>query len=221
MSAHDGPASGGRQKLVIGLIGGMGSGKSRVAAEFERRGARVISGDELGHEALRQPAIIAQIEARWGPGVLDEHGNIDRKKVGTIVFADPAQLRHLEGLVFPHIRRRIGEEIRAAQDSTKTRLVVLDAAVMLEAGWHEFCDLVMFVHAPRSARLKRLADQRGWTAEEVEARERAQLPLAEKISRAHYVIDNSGSAQETAQQIEDLLVELESAKPFSSRRGVV
>ena len=126
-------------KPVIGLIGGIGSGKSLVAATFARRGARVISGDELGHEA---PAAAGDpcrsVVQRWGPEVLDEQGRIDRRRLGAIVFADPSERRALEAMVFPWIERRIREEIDDARKRTgQVRLIVLDAAVMLEAGWNE------------------------------------------------------------------------------------
>jgi dephospho-CoA kinase len=208
MRAHHRQSSRERRKVVIGLIGGMGSGKSRVAAELLRLGARVISGDELGHEALQQPDTINQVVQRVGTEVLDDHGRIDRRVLGKIVFADAAQLQALEKLVFPYIQRRIREQIGQFESSLEGRWAVLDAAVMLEAGWDDACDVIVFVHAPRAVRRQRLAEQRGWTAEEVEARERAQFPLAEKISRADYVLDNSGTSEETVQQIDDLLRQL-------------
>src|SRR5262249_9558219 len=90
-------------KITVGLIGGMGAGKSLVAEAFARRGARVISGDQLGHEALRQPPIKAQLVQRWGQEILDERGEVDRRRLGALVFADPAQRRALEALVFPWI----------------------------------------------------------------------------------------------------------------------
>jgi len=192
-------------KLVIGLVGGIGSGKSRIAEGFEGLGAHVISGDRLGHEALRQPATIKQIVTRWGREVLDEHGEVNRRELGKKVFADPKELRELEKLVFPHIQRRIREEIESAQEMPGIRYVVLDAAVMLEAGWDAECDYVVFVHAPKDVRMERLARERGWTIEDLEARERAQLPLAEKLSRVDFVLENSGSTQEMTEQIEELL----------------
>src|SRR4051794_41100098 len=97
--------------LVIGLIGGIGSGKSRVAAEFARRGAKVISGDELGHEALRQPEILDRIVRRWGRDLLNEKGEVDRRRLGAIVFADVKELRLLEALVHPWIGKRLREEV--------------------------------------------------------------------------------------------------------------
>jgi dephospho-CoA kinase len=192
-------------KPVVGLIGGMGAGKSLVASLFARHGARLISGDALGHEALRQPGIRARAVARWGEGILNADGEIDRRKVGGIVFADPAELRALEALSFPWIEKRLGEEIAAAQADPVAALVLVDAAVMLEAGWSKLCDRLIFIDAPRPVRLRRLAEQRGWTAKEVEARERAQMPLTDKASRADVILDNSGPPEQAARQVDDLL----------------
>jgi dephospho-CoA kinase len=196
-----------RTKLVVGLVGGMGSGKSRVAEEFARRGARVISGDQLGHEALRRPKVRDSVVARWGREVLDARGQIDRGKLGAIVFRDLAELRALEAILFPQIERRIGEEVAAARADSAVPLIVLDAAVLFEAGWNKVCDRVVYVNAPRDVRLARLAEQRGWGAKEVEAREQAQLPLDEKARRADVSLDNSGPVEETARQIGRLLRE--------------
>jgi dephospho-CoA kinase len=191
-------------KPVLCLIGGIGSGKSRVAAELERRGGRVVSGDQLGHEALRQEEIRRQVVGRWGTKVLDEHGEVSRKALGTIVFADPTERRDLEELVFPWIGRQLEAAVAAAKEDPAVRFVVVDAAVILEAEWNRSCDRIVYVHAPRAVRLKRLA-QRGWTEEGADARARVQLPLAEKVSRAHEVVDNSGSLEELGRQLDELL----------------
>jgi dephospho-CoA kinase len=190
----------------------MGSGKSQVAAELARRGARVISGDQIGHEALRQPEILAQVLARWGKGVLDEAGNVSRQKLGAVVFADPQERRGLETLVFPWIGRRLAEEV-AATDPT-VPLIVVDAAVMLEAGWNSCCDVVVYVHAPRPVRLKRLAEQRGWSEKEVDARAQAQLSLTEKASRAAFVLENAGTLEQLGLQIDALLRQLRLSSPL-------
>ncbi|HKI32105.1 MAG TPA: dephospho-CoA kinase [Gemmataceae bacterium] len=198
-------------KPVVGLIGGIGSGKSTVAQAFARRGAKVIVGDALGHEALRQPAVKAKLVERWGPRVLDETGEVDRRKVAGIVFAKTPgardELRVLESLVFPWIERRAREEIAAAGGDAGTRLIVLDAAVMLEAGWNNVCDRLVYVHVPREARLKRLAAGRGWDPKEVEEREGAQRSLTEKATRAGDAVDNSGSPAEVQRQVDDLLAQ--------------
>jgi dephospho-CoA kinase len=191
-------------KPVIGLVGGIGSGKSRVAAEFARHGARVVSGDVAGHEALLQPEIRARVAARWA-GVLNDEGEIDRRKLGAVVFGDPAERHALEAIVFPWITGRLREQIAAAQDDPAVRLVLLDAAVMLEAGWNKACDRLVYVHTPRAVRLRRLAQTRGWSPESVAARERAQLPLTDKVSRADFALDNSGTPEELARQVDALV----------------
>lgn len=193
------------KKLVVGLIGGIGSGKSTVAEELRQRGARIISGDAMGHEGLERPDIRRQIVERWGDNVLDENGKVNRRKVAEIVFKDSAERRALEGMVFPWIEKRVTEEILAAQSAADCKLVVLDAAILLEAGWSHVCDRIVYVHADRDTRLERVAAQRGWTAEEVAQREQAQLSLSEKASRADDVIENSGALEQTARQVERLL----------------
>ena len=190
------------QSPIIGLIGGIGSGKSRVAAAFAKRGARVISGDQAGHEALKQPEIRDQVEERWGKGLIDEKGEVNRRALGRIVFARPEELRALEVMVFPWIGQRLRDEIAATARDVQVPLIVLDAAVMLEAGWNNVCERIVYVHAPRDARLRRLAETRGWTSKEVEARESAQMSLTEKATRADFAVDNSGSPEELERQVE-------------------
>lgn len=191
--------------LVIGLIGGIGSGKSRVAGEFAKHGAVVISGDQLGHEALAQPDIRDRVVNRWGQVVLNPHGKVDRSRLGAIVFADREELRALEDLVFPYIESRLMEEVTAARKNPLAPFIVVDAAVMLEAGWHRFCDRLIYVNTSREIRLRRLAEQRGWQEKEVAAREAAQLSLTEKARRADAILDNSGTADQLAQQVRTIL----------------
>jgi dephospho-CoA kinase len=191
--------------MIVGIVGGIGSGKSLVAGELVKHGGYLIAGDALGHEALRQPHIKQQVVERWGREVLDEEGEIKRRCLGHKVFADPEALRALEALVFPWIGTRIREEIARARLGTALPMIVLDAAVMMEAGWDKNCDRVIFVDAPREARLQRLLAQRGWSAEEVLARERSQLPVDDKRRRADAVIDNSQAPAQVAEQVETLL----------------
>jgi dephospho-CoA kinase len=190
---------------VIGLIGGIGSGKSRVSALLAERGARVLSGDEAGHEALRQPEVRARVVERWGPGVLDAQGEVDRRRLAGRVFGEPAERRALEAMVWPWIGRRLREQVAAARADPGVKFVLLDAAVLLEAGWNDVCDWLVYVHAPRAVRVRRLAGQRGWSAKEVEAREQAQLSLTDKARRADFALDNSGPPEALARQVDDLL----------------
>lgn len=191
-------------KPVIGLIGGIGSGKSFVAGLLAQRGGRIVSGDLAGHEALRDPAIKEHLVGRWGREILDDKGEISRRKVGAIVFGNPEERQALEATVFPWIKARLKEWIDAAMEAAAARFVVLDAAIMIEAGWSEVCDWIVYVHAPRSVRLRRLAE-RGWSEKEVEARESAQMSLTDKVSRADFAVVNVGCAEETCQQVDRLL----------------
>jgi dephospho-CoA kinase len=192
-------------KLVVGLLGGIGSGKSQVAAAFARHGARVIAGDQLGQAALRDPDIRARVVSRWGERIVDENGAIDRRRLAAIVFADPEERKALEAITHPWIRQRIHAEVEEARNDPHVPLIVLDAAVMVEAGWDEVCDRLVFIKAPRAVRLERVARQRGWSETEVEAREQAQLPLTEKAIRADHVLDNSASLEHLNRQVNDLL----------------
>lgn len=200
-------------KPVIGLVGGIGSGKSFVAEIFAGLGAAIIDGDQLGHEALRQPEIRERIVRRWGREIIDETGEVNRRHLGLIVFSDPAERRELEKIVFPYISRRIDEELARAEHDPRVDLIVLDAAVLLEAGWGKASDLLVFVAAPRDVRLRRIARQRGWSPREVEAREQAQMPLEEKEALADVVIDNSGDAAETRRQVEAVVRKLRRPLP--------
>ena len=192
-------------KPVIGLVGGIGAGKSQAAAEFARHGAKVINADDLAHDALRDPAIRERIVQRWGRELLDEHGDIVRRKLGRLVFADDGQRRELEALLHPWIGRRVREAMTNAQNDPLVRFIVLDAAVMLEAGWNDICNHLVFIDAPRALRLRRVMDQRGWTAQELEARERAQLALTQKAAQADHILDNSAELPHLSRQIDDLL----------------
>lgn len=192
-------------KPVIGLIGGMGGGKSEVAALLAMRGARVVSGDEAGHEALRQREVKTLVVERWGKQILTSEGEIDRRKLATIVFGQEKERRALEHMVFPWIKHRLHEQIAQAKADPKVPFVVLDAAIMLEAGWHKECDRLVYVDAPRHVRLARLSEKRGWQHKEVEEREKAQWSLSDKRDRADEVLDNSGSLEHLAGQVDLLL----------------
>lgn len=193
------------RKLVIGLIGGIGAGKSAAADALARRGGHIVSGDEAGHAALIEPAVRNRVIARW-PQAVGPGGAIDRKVLGRIVFADAAQLKELEGIVFPWIKDRLHQEIETAQTDDKAQFVVLDAAVMLEAGWEGKCDKIVFVDAPRAARVARVA-ARGWSAADLDRRERAQFSLGEKKKRSDAVLDNSKSVHDLQKNVDGLLAQ--------------
>jgi len=195
-------------KPVLGLVGGIGSGKSLAANLLAQSGGKVVSGDRLGHEALRQAEIRDRIIARFGKGILNQTKEIDRRALAKVVFAESEQRKALEAIVFPWIEERARQEIEVARRDDAVRFIVLDAAVMLEADWHKVCDHLIFVDADRKTRLQRLAQERGWTAKEVEAREQAQLPLDEKRKWTNFEIDNSKSPEHVERQLAQLLQRL-------------
>ncbi len=194
-------------KPVIGLIGAIGAGKSTAARCFATFGGQMIDADALGHEALTQPEIIQEAVARWGESVRKPDGSLDRRAIARIVFADAKERSHLEAIVFPHIRNRCVEEIQQGMANPAISFVVLDAAVMLEAGWDNVADRLVYIDAPRAIRLARLGQRSGWSESDLEAREAAQWPTEIKKSRADRVIINDASPEALRQQIASLLNE--------------
>ena len=191
-------------KWVIGLVGGIGSGKSLVANLLAEHGGRIVSGDEAGHDALRQSEIRQRVVERFGRGIVNEFGEIVRRKLAAIVFSNEQARKDLEAIVFPWIERRLEQEIAQAKADSAIRFVIIDAAVMLEADWDHGCDRLIYINVPREIRLQRLVE-RGWELSQIEAREKAQWPLEEKASRADAIIDNSGDRAETAGQVQALV----------------
>jgi dephospho-CoA kinase len=189
---------------ILGLLGGVASGKSTVAEMFRKSGAAVLDADRAGHEVLRMPAVRAAIGGRWGKDVIGPDGEIDRSALARLVFAPPPdgprQLAELEKITHPEIRKRLRAEAdQLAQQGTP--LVILDAPVMLKAGWNALCDAIAFVDCPVEQRLARAA-ARGWTAEEFRRREAAQESIAEKKALANFVLDNSQDVSYIQAQVE-------------------
>lgn len=191
---------------IIGLLGGVASGKSTVARLFAELGAGVLDADRAAHEALRQPEIEAALRARWGEAVFGADGRIDRGRVAALVFGDADESARergfLEQLVHP-VAARLIERQAAALAAEGRKAAVLDAPLLLEAGWDKLCEKLIFVDAPRAARCRR-AIARGWSEKEFAARENAQQSLRRKRARADFVIDNSGAPEQTAAQVRAL-----------------
>ena len=200
-------------KPVVGLVGGIGSGKSTIAAQCKQLGAAVIDGDVVGHEVLRRPEVRDAIVRRWGTEILGPDGQVNRGKLGWIVFADPTALKELETLVHPLIKRELRRRIDAARQDPGVAFVVLDAAVLLEAGWDDVCDVLVFVDAPDAQRQRRVRQSRGWPKEAWQARENLQLALKIKKARADYGLDNSGTPDESFRQIRRIVSELVASLP--------
>jgi len=189
--------------LILGLVGGIASGKSLVANVLRDMGAVVLDADQAGHYVLRQPDVIAELKKRWGDKVLDAKGQVIRREVAKIVFGqgNVGERKFLEQLTHPRIEELLKTELDTIRKSADLPpVVVIDAPLLFEAGWDKYCDKVLFVDAPRDIRLER-AVARGWSTEQFAAREASQLPLVDKASRSHIVIRNA----KTLEHIRDVL----------------
>jgi dephospho-CoA kinase len=190
--------------LLIGIVGGVASGKSTVADAFAALGAGVLNADRAGHEVLHEPEVKAALRERWGDAVFDADGSVQRPAIAKIVFAAAGneEKQFLEAVSHPRIDKRLRNE--AAELAQRgVPIAILDAALLYEAGWDKLCDRVLFVDASRELRLAR-ALTRGWTEADFAAREARQWPVEEKRRRAGIVLDNSGTPAEMQRQVERL-----------------
>jgi len=193
---------------VIGIVGGIGSGKSAVARTAALQiPLTVIDCDRLGHETLDRPNIQQQLRDVFGNQIFLDNGRIDRSAVGRLVFGtdSPAQARRhqLEQIVHPAIQEQVQKEIQHARGLKKSQAVLLDAAVLLESNWGHLADAVVFVDVPAEARFARVQSTRNWTFDEWSRREASQWPLDRKRAAAHLVISNAGEVERAARQLVD------------------
>ena len=185
-------------KALLGLTGNIACGKSTVLRQLQSLGAHTIDADALIHVILRKggPAYWPVV-SEFGPGILDADGEVDRRALGRIVFADPERLRTLERIEHPIVRRVIDDEIAEAAEP----VVALDAIKLIELSWADKCDAVWAVTCTREQQLERLMRTRGYSREEAEGRIDAQAAQEEKVARADVVIDNAGTLEETRGQV--------------------
>jgi len=195
--------------VIVGLTGGVASGKSFVAQCFEELGAERIDADLVAHEVLQDGDLIGKIVDRWGADLLDDDGQINRKRLGEIVFAgsDDTDLDQLESMMHPKIRVRIRNRMDQLKGAAEVELLVLDIPLLFEGEYDHHCNNVVFVDATRNVRLQR-AKLRGWADGELDRRESRQLSIEEKKLRSDVVIDNSGSGESTARQLADFVESL-------------
>ncbi len=189
------------QVFVIGMAGGIGSGKSTVAEALARRGAEALDADAMVHELLRTKPVIAKVARRFGRGVLDASGRIDRRALAAAAFRTKRSIRDLERLLHPAVIAATRRRIAALRRARGRHVVVIDAPLLFEAGMDRMCDEIVFVDAPKSERLKRLKRTRGWARATLEEREKRQKGLDHKRRNADIVIWNGASRRRTLSQI--------------------
>jgi dephospho-CoA kinase len=189
--------------MNIGLTGGIATGKSTVAKLLTERGAILIDLDGIAREVVEpgQPSLSA-IAERFGQAVLQEDGKLDRKKLGAIVFADPAERKALEAIIHPAIRAVMKERMAYHESNTPKKLVVVDVPLLYESKLESYFEQIMVVYVPRETQLQRLLTRDKHTLEDARKRLEAQMDIEVKKERADVLIDNSGSLSDTEEQIE-------------------
>lgn len=195
--------------LTVGLTGGIACGKSVVAGLLREMGCIIHSADRESREVLAPgtPAAAAVAE-KFGPAVALADGSLDRAALGRLVFSDPAARAWLNALVHPLVMDRLRECVKGLERDGRSGIFVSEAALTIEAGFAPFFDRLVVVWCPRKLQLRRLRSRDGLPPAEAERRLRAQMPAAEKKKRAHYVIDTSGTLEETVERTERVYAEL-------------
>ena len=202
-----------QHKPVIGLMGGIGSGKSLVAKQLESLGCGVIDADRLAREALDQPDVKQSLMSWWGQQMIGHDGRVDRRALGEIVFDDPEALRRLESLVHPIVHQGRAALRERYQQDPDCRAIVEDCPLLLEKGIDKGCDVVVFVEADESTRRSRVAKTRGWAAQELHRREKNQLGLDIKAQSADYIVSNDATEQDCLSQVRDVLTQILQQRP--------
>jgi dephospho-CoA kinase len=202
-----------KTQCVIGLLGGIGSGKSTVAAVFEDLGAAVIDADRIASECLRDPAIRARIEEAFGNRVLNDAGEVDRKALAEEVFASEYRRQKLHAIIHPAIAGLMVEELERLRADDSTEFIVIDAPLLLESRFRKECDILLMIRVPLESRIERVAAERGWDAGELKRRESFQATAAEKEAAAGAVIENTGSLEDLRARVKEFLKTLSGGSP--------
>lgn len=198
--------------MIVGLTGGIATGKSLVAGELKRCGAAVIDADRISREIVEpgKPAY-NDIVKEFGPGIIQPDGTVDRKALGNIVFCDPVALDRLNSITHPRIRERIREEAgRLSADGDA--IVVLDIALLIEMGVRYEVEKIIVVYCDDEQQVQRLMERDNLTRVEAQKRLSCQMDIKEKLKYADYVIDNSGPMDKTIEQARALYGELKGLK---------
>lgn len=190
--------------VVIGLTGGILSGKSTISGMLAEKGAVIIDADKIGHETYKPlTSIWQELRDAFGDGILKKNGEIDRKRLGEIVFADPQALERLNKIVHPRMREMIREEIDCLKGE-EVAVVVLEAAVLIEASWTDLVDEVWVAVAPEEVVIKRLQNRGGLSEEQARARIRSQISNGERVKHADIIIDTDCELSEVRARVEEL-----------------
>jgi len=194
--------------MVLGITGNIGCGKTTVAKMFEKLGAQVIEADKVGHLLLKRKKVKERLVRAFGRSILDERGEVVRKNLRGIVFKDRKKLTQLNRILHP----LMAEEMKKMISSSPRPLIVVDAAVLFEAGWQSLVDKVLVVTSSYETQMRRIKETTNLSLEEIKGIMQAQLPQEEKVKRADYVIENEGSLDELESKVKKLWEEVLSCR---------
>ena len=191
-------------KPIIGITGGIGSGKSTVARIFGELGCLVIDADEQVRQAYRDPAVVEQLQQWWGDQVIERPGQLNRRKIADIIFHDPGQKQRLESLLHPIVANLRQQRMIEAVDNPQIAAYIWDTPLLFEAGLRSGCDAIVFVETPFQQRLERVQQARQWDEAELRRREKSQWPLDKKREISDYIIDNTADADHVRGQVSEV-----------------
>ena len=195
--------------MILGILGGIGSGKSTVTDMFAALGANTLDADAIAHELIEKEETKATLRQWWGDEIITAEGKVDRTKIAQKVFSDAAELVRLNNLIHPEVRKRIEEGIGKfmAKNGEEKKLLVLDVPLLASSTLRDLCDEIIFVNSDESLRQSR-TQLRGWSSKDLKQREACQVPENDKKELSGFIINNSGSLDETRQQVEALYQDL-------------
>ena len=196
------PLPSSKKPIVLGLLGGIASGKSTVAGALQAEGFVLIDADRIAKDLLQTPEVQGALLNHFGKKIFHSNGEVDKKKLADLVFEEQSEREFLEKLLHPMIRSQILEKLKQAGQEDKP--TVLDAPLLLEGGLYRLCDVCLFIHTPGELRQRR-ALARGMDLQDWAAREAIQAPLAKKREVSHYEIENSEGKQRTFEEVQALV----------------
>lgn len=197
-----------RKKPIIGIIGGIASGKSTVAAEFAKLGCAVIDADEISHNILQIKEIEKKLVERFGEKIRKPDGTIDRNEVAQIVFSDKQKLSFLDDVLHPLVLERSQELIEQYNRDPQVKAIVLDMPLLAEVGWEKHCDKVIFIRCDQPKRLQRASKKANFNEKQFKNREKFQISLDSKLSIADNTINNNSDFSALAKQVQNIFSEL-------------
>lgn len=203
----------GGAKPIIGIVGGVGAGKSLVAKQLQSLGALVIDADRQVHRELQAPEVVATLRSWWGDRVAADDGGVNRDAIAAIVFDDAAELKRLENLLYPRLAVHREAAIQRAAAVPDIKAVVLDSPKLFEAGLDGECHAVIYVDADEQVRQARVAAARGWPPAELARRENSQISLDWKKAKSDYIVVNNSDTAALRRQVESVLGDI--LKTFS------